>query len=75
MRHQTYRKFIPGFHLDGRGEVASCATCKHFGETPPRGRMPGVGRESRECNRPRINGAIRQFRRPTDWCDQWEDAR
>lgn len=50
----------------------TCIACAHWRrDDPAPGKMPGAEDDSRECGRPRISKSVAEYRRPTDWCNQF----
>lgn len=62
----------PGFLAKDNHQCSNCTYWKR--DDPPSGRMPGVTDKHRQCGRPRSAGARtwKEFRHPSDWCDQWK---
>ena len=52
-----------------------CETCKSFGKTAIGRRQPGTKPNYRECTKVRfVKTAVREYRSPFDWCQDWTDA-
>jgi hypothetical protein len=66
---------IPGGRTDGGALWPACGNCANFGTDAPAGKMPGVGPSHRLCGLHRVDKSAREWRNPTDWCDQWREKK